>query len=381
VTPNKIASLEDLSSRSDELTDFALRLFKASADGNQNILISPLSVLCAIAMTANGADGQTREQIEATIGMSVEELNLYLYSYLNSLPSEKKYTLHLANSLWITDDTSLTVEKNFLQANADYYGASVYKAQFDDPQTVKDINNWVNKETDGTIPSILDEIPDEAIMYIVNALAFDAEWKNSYEKDQIKAGIFTNEDGSTQSVEMMHSTEGKYIKDNNATGFIKYYSGGKYAFVAILPEEGLSVSEYINTLDGATLGTLLSNAKRTDVEVAIPKFSTEYEVEMSDILIDMGMRDAFDPDCADFSRLGHTTDGNIVIDRVLHKTELEVGEKGTKAGAATVVEMVNKMSLPHVSEQVYLNRPFVYMLVDCENNIPFFIGEVNNLAD
>lgn len=381
VTPNKITALDDLSSGRDKLGDFALKLFLASSQEGKNTLISPLSVLYALAMTANGANGQTREQIETTLDMSVEELNLYLYSYLRSLPIGEKYTLSLANSLWITDDTRLSVEKSFLQTNADYYGASMYKAPFDDTQTVKDINNWVKKETNGAIQSILDEIPDEAIMYLINAIAFEAEWKNSYEKDQIKAGTFTSYDGSSQSVEMMYSTEGKYIQDNNATGFIKYYSGGKYAFVALLPEEGLSVSEYVKALDGASLIAMLSNAQNTDVEIAIPKFTTEYETEMSDILINMGMQDAFDPDRADFTRLGHSTDGNIYINRVIHKTELEVGEKGTTAGAATVVEMVNKMSLPHVSEQVYLNRPFVYMLVDCENNIPFFIGEVNTLAD
>ena len=368
-----------LSDKSIHVTDFAIRLFRAANADGENTLISPLSVLCALATSANGAKGETLEQIENALGLEKDELNLYLYSYITSLPQGEKYKLCLANSIWLTEDERFTVNGDFLQANADYYGADIYKAPFDDKQTLKDINNWVKNETDGMIPSIVDQIPPEAVAYLVNALAFEAEWKNIYEKGQVKDGYFTNADGERQSIEMMYSSEGRYIEDDNATGFIKYYSGEKYAFVALLPNEGISVTEYIATLDGESVNNMLNNAQHTTVDTAIPKFESEYETEMSNDLKSMGITLAFDPDCADFTGLGTSTDGNIFINRVIHKTKIQVGEKGTKAGAATVVEMTDKMSMPIVSKRVYLDKPFVYMLVDCESNIPFFIGTMTDI--
>lgn len=374
VTPNSVTALNDLSSGSADVTDFAIRLFKQTNENGKNTLISPLSVLCALAMTANGAEGETREQMEAVLGMSVEELNLYLYSYINSLPQGEKYKLSVANSIWFTDDDRFTVNQDFLQTNADYYGADIYKTPFN-KQTLKDINNWVKNETDNMIPKVLEDIPDAAIMYLINALAFEAEWTEIYEKNQVRDKTFTKEDGTKQDVELMYSTEGKYIEDENATGFIKYYKERKYAFVALLPNEGVTVSEYVNSLDGASLAALLANAESRSVETAIPKFESEYDIEMSSILEAMGMSNAFNVTFADFTGIGDSTEGGIYISKVIHKTYIQVGEKGTKAGAVTAIEMNDgSAGPPDEVKQVYLDRPFVYMLIDCETNIPFFIG-------
>lgn len=374
ITPNNVNALDDLSSQNADVTDFAIRLFKASNENGKNTLISPLSVLCALAMTANGAEEETLAQMEEVLGMTTDELNLYLYSYMKNLPQGDKYKLSLANSIWFTEDERFTVNQDFLQTNADYYGADIYKAPFD-KQTLKDINNWVKQNTDGMIPEILDQIPPEAIMYLVNALAFEAEWSEIYEKHQVKDGEFTKEDGTKQDVKFMYGSEGTYFEDEKTTGFMKRYVGGKYAFVALLPNEGVSVSEYIASLDGESLNALLANPQYATVRTSIPKFETEYKVEMSDILQSMGMTEAFDMYNADFEGLGTSTGGNIYISRVLHKTFISVGEKGTKAGAATIVEMKDGAAAePTEPKEVYLDRPFVYMLVDCENNIPFFIG-------
>ena len=373
ITANNVDALDDLSSQNADVTDFAIRLFKASNESGNNTLISPLSVLCALAMTANGAEEETLAQMEEVLGMTTEELNLYLYSYMKDLPQGDKYKLSLANSIWFTDDERFTVNQDFLQTNADHYGADIYKAPFDN-QTLKDINNWVKQNTDEMIPEIFDQIPPEAIMYLVNALAFEAEWSEIYEKNQVRDGEFTKEDGTKQNVEFMYGSEGTYLEDEKATGFMKYYKGSKYAFVAMLPNEGVSVSEYIESLDGESITALLTNRQYATVDTSIPKFETEYDVEMSAILQAMGMADAFNVSTADFTGLGTYTDMNIYISRVLHKTYISVGEKGTKAGAATVVEMECVSAMPTEPKEVYLDRPFVYMLVDCENNIPFFIG-------
>ena len=366
------ADLTDVSDAA--VTDFAIRLFKESMADGENTLISPLSVLVALSMTANGADNETLSQMEAVLGMPIDQLNTWISTYMANLPEEEKYKLSLANSIWFTDDERFTVNQDFLQTNADYYGADIYRAPFDD-DTCKDINKWVKDNTDGLIKNILDQIPKEAVMYLINALAFDAEWQDIYFESQVREGEFTTENGEKRNVDMMYSEENKYLEDKHATGFIKYYKDRKYAFAALLPKEGTTVSEYIASLDGEHLNNLLTNAKSAFVNTSIPKFETEYDVEMSAVLSGMGMPDAFSGATADFSKLGHSTAGNIFINRVLHKTFISVDDRGTKAGAATVVEMNDECALIiEDPKQVFLDRPFVYMLIDCETNQPFFIG-------
>ncbi len=378
ITPNRVYKVE-LAENNAKVSDFAVRLLQASAKEGENTLISPLSVLCALAMTVNGAEGETKSQMEAVLGMTAEELNRYIYTYINSLPQGEKYKLNLANSIWFKDSPAFTVNKEFLQINADYYGASIYKAPFD-RSTLKDINNWVDEKTEGMIPNILDKIPEDVVMYLVNALAFEAEWQDIYSKTQVSDGKFTLEDGSIQNVEFMYNEEGRYIETENATGFIKNYSGRKYAFAALLPNEGTTVAQLVASLKGEELNDILSNPKYHTVKTKIPKFETEYSTELREVLQSMGMENAFDGILADFSKLGTSAVGNIYINRVLHKTFISVGEKGTKAGAATVVEMDNEGAYmdPPEPKTVYLNRPFVYMLIDCETNTPFFIGTMMN---
>lgn len=375
IQPQPVEQTANLPVNRGNVTDFGVRLFRCSAEAGENTLISPISVLCALAMTANGAKGETLAQMEAVLGMDAEELNAFLHTYLQSLPEEEKYKLSLANSIWFTEDESFTVEQTFLQTVSDYYGAGIYQAPFDDT-TLKDINNWVKEQTDGMIPSILDEIPPEAVMYLVNALAFDAEWQKIYEESQVRDGEFTTEDGRKQKTELMYSSEHSYLEDENAAGFLKYYAGRRYAFAALLPKEDVSVEEYVATLTGEHLHELLANPQAKEVQAGIPKFETEYSTEMSEVLMELGMTDAFDWTVADFTGLGSSTEGNIVISRVLHKTFIGVNEKGTRAGAATAVEMVAESAAEPMEEpkRVILDRPFVYLLIDCENSLPLFIG-------
>lgn len=360
------------------MTDFAVRLFQQSLQEQENTLISPMSVLYALAMTANGAKGETLAQMEQVFGARAEDLNDCLSAYISELPTDEDYKLAIANSVWFKDDGKFTVEQDFLRINEDYYGAGVYEAYFDD-STLKDINQWVNENTDGMIEEILDKIPKEALMYLVNAIAFDAKWQTAYEEYQVREGSFTREDKTTESVELMYSTENQYLQDDKAQGFLKYYKDGKYAFAALLPNEGVFVSEYVETLTGEKLADILENAEKLQINAAIPKFESQYGVEMSRLLQEMGMTDAFDEEKADFSGLGTYENANLSISRVLHKTFISVDESGTKAGAATAVEVVRETAMVMPLEEiktVYLDRPFVYMLIDCKTNQPIFMGTV-----
>ncbi len=364
------------------LNEFAVKLFKSSYKEGENQLISPLSVMSALGMTANGAGKETLAQFESAFGVPVETLDQYMYNYIDYMTKKGQYcNLKLADSIWISERFK-NVSKDFLQKNADFYGADVYRREFDD-SALNEINQWVNKKTDGMIPKILDEIEKDDLMFLVNALSFDAVWTKAYMDMAVREGIFTKEDGTEKQVEFMSSSEYEYIEGENATGFIKSYKGGKYAFVALLPKAGISISDYVAALDGKNLADLISSAKNEKIYTKIPKFSFDYTIEMSETLKKLGITDAFDPDKADFSGMqtGEEDDNRPFISSVLHKTYISVDEQGTKAGAATVVNMANGVSLnPTEPPEVYLDRPFLFMLIDTYSKIPFFIGTVMDVG-
>lgn len=379
VIARKLELSPDSEAGSAVVAEFGLRLAKNCWKDGENLLVSPLSVLCALAMTANGAEGETLAQMEKVFGITSEELNSYLRWYMDALPQGNTYRLHVANSIWVNDHARFTPNQEFLQVNADYYGADIYTAPFD-ASVLDAINGWVEEHTDGMIPRILDYMPENAMMYLVNALAFEAQWACEYKPNQVHKRVFTKEDGTEQTAELMYSTERVYLENELATGFIKEYEGEAYAFVALLPKEGTTVDALLRSLTGEELRWILDDAQRATVRAAIPKFEMAYSAELSEILAAMGMKNAFDAYKADFSGLGTFADGKIYISRVLHKTFISVGEQGTKAGAATAIEAPGATSVAPVNEkEVYLDRPFVYLLIDCESGVPFFVGVMTDV--
>lgn len=363
-------------------TDFAVRLFQQAKNGEENTLISPLSVLPALSMTCNGTKDETRFQMEQTLGMPVDKLNEYLYSYIHHLPNEKDCQFHLANSIWLRDAKDFIVDDNFLKNNAKYYDAGIYQSAFDD-QTLADINNWVAAQTNDMIPTILDQIDSDAYMYLINALSFDSKWSSIYESSSVSNGVFTTENGTSQDVEMMHSSEYEYIEDENVSGFLKPYSGYSYAFVALLPKEGIPLTEYVNSLTGEHLHHLLTTVEECPITAGIPKFETEFSIDLIPPLQTLGIHDAFDKDLANFSGMGSFDSPweRLYINSILHKSFFSIGEKGTKAGASTIIGMEKSASSvnPEEAKEVILDRPFLYMIVDYENRFPIFIGTADDM--
>jgi len=355
-------------------SEFAVQLLRKTAEPGTSTLVSPLSVLSALGMTSLGAGGETLAQMESVFGIPAGELASTMCAWQSTLPRSGDVTLRLANSVWFTDDSRFTVSDGFLQKNVDYYGADTYQLPLDGA-AVRAINQWVSEKTDGQIKKILDDVSSDAVMLLANAVSFDAEWQDIYEKQQVRRSDFTREDGTTVRTDMMYSAEYGYLSDGHAEGFVKYYKGRKYAFAALLPEEGMSVEEYLDTLTGEGLYRMLSAPEGRTVHAGIPTFESGTSVELSSVLCEMGMPDAFDPQKADFTGMGTSEAGNIFISRVLHKTTITVDERGTKAGAATVIEMTDGASaVTEEPKEVILDRPFVYMLLDCDTALPFFIG-------
>lgn len=362
--------------RAAAVTQFGLDLFRA-APGEKNPLVSPLSVILALGMAANGAKGETLAQMEAAFGLDLYSLNDGLGGWLAALPKGKTDKLHIANAIWFKDTPSFTVKQNFLQTNANYYGAALYKAPFDD-STCRDINNWVEQHTDGMIRDILDGISADAVMYLVNALSFDGEWQSIYNEAQVREGTFTTADGEERSVTVMHSKEHRWLETPAATGFVKPYKDGRFAFAALLPNEGVSLADCAASLTGEDLADLLKAPVSRDVRVTMPKFEAEYSADLSDALRAMGMELALGG--GDFSGIGTSAEGPLYISRVIHKTFISVDEKGTKAGAATAVEMAPTSAPMEDPKVVILDRPFLYFIFDTQTGLPLFVGAVTDPA-
>ncbi len=362
------------------MANFSLSLFgKTLTKDEENDLCSPLSAILCLAMIANGADGDTKTQMESAFGMDLDTLNRALYAYTSSLYSADDCKVNIADSIWFRDGNGdLTVNPDFLQTNADWYDAEVYAAPFDS-STVKDINNWCKKETDGMIDKIIDDIGESTVMYLINALCFDAKWAKEYEKSDIHDYTFHNYDGTQTTVDMLYSEEHIYFSAEGVSGFAKNYKGGKYRFVGLLPDENVDVYDYMASLDGQAFLDLLDGGERATVYVKMPEFTYETSMNLNAALKAMGINDMFSASDADFSKLGSVKDGNIFCSEVDQKTFIEVSRNGTKAAAVTWGKMEATCAGPDEILYVTLDRPFVYAIVDTETNLPLFIGAVTTL--
>ena len=350
------------------VSSFAAELFKDNYSKGKTTLVSPLSVLTALALVQNGAQGDTLAQLEQALGgLDRDTLNAYMRAYCGFLTESDE--LKIANSVWT--DSSAEAKRAFLQKAVDSYSAQLFSAPLSDPKTVESINSWVKKNTDGMIPKIIEKADRYAVMMLVNAIAFDAKWETPYKRSDIEKLEFTSYSGSKKKTDFMCSTENVYLKDGGTVGFMKPYKNGRFAFAALLPDENTGIDDYVASLSGDKLMKIFSSAKRgNEVNVKMPKFRAEYSVQLIDTLKKMGVKDAFDSKTADFSSLIEIRDAYIAT--VVHKTFIEVDENGTRAAASTLVG-ADTMSLME-PYSVCLNRPFVYMIVDTETNLPLFIG-------
>ena len=360
--------------------DFAFELFGSCAKKDENVMVSPVSVSVALTMAANGAQGDTLSQMEEVLFgyEDLEDINKKLSGLADTLGQYEDVSWKMANSLWFREQEVIQLQDDYVRNMQKWYDGELYRAPFDST-TVRDINHWVDEHTDGMIDEIIDEIPAETILYLLNAVTFDAEWEEVYTKEAVWDDTFTMEEGRTQEMSMMNGTEMRYLADANTTGFIKPYKEG-YSFVALLPQEGMSLADYEAQLDAEKWQGLMESVSEERVYTRIPQFSTEYEAELNDVLVDMGMEDAFDEEDADFSNM-LLADDTIRIGKVVHKTYIEVDELGTKAGAVTSVSMDANSAMPEEEpKRVYLNRPFVYVIIEDSTGLPVFIGEFEKVT-
>lgn len=377
ITSHKVKAAKSDDAFINSTADFSIDLFKHSYTQGKNSLVSPLSVYLALGMTANGADGNTLKEFETQLGrqnLNINSLNSYYRNLYDRFTNTEEGKLNIANSIWYRNDKNLNVKKSFLQANADYYNASAYKADFSSPQTTADINNWVRYYTDNKIDKIIDKTDANTLMYLINAIYFEDKWKDPfYTQADINGGTFELIDGTKKNMDYMRSEE-KYFSDDKAKGFIKPYENNRFSFVAILPNEGINIYDYVSLLSGEDFIKLIRNKSKKFVSIALPKFSTEYKIDLVEPLKQMGLKACFNGKDADFSKMINSISGNVCIGAILHKTFISVDHEGTKAGAVTNVTLKGGI----LDTELYLNRPFIYAIVDNETYLPIFIGIMMN---
>ncbi len=353
--------------------DFALNLFSAyySADKG-NVCISPYSLSFALGIVANGADGETAQEIEDVLmgGMEKDKWNKNMYSLLKE---SEKY-IEQADSIWI-DTKQQTVNADFLNVSKKYFNANVYKTDLS-TYGIEDINAWVKENTDGKIENIADSLSPNTKLYIANALSFTKQWASSHYAQHVTEETFFTLDGEEQTVKMMKSALNgdHYINTKEAVGFIKPLQVD-YSFVALMPNDNVNLPDYISSLNGTKFRDILNSVEYVQIDTVMPFFKVENDITFNETLKKMGINSAYDDAIADFSKISKTD--SLVLGVTRQKTLLNVDIEGVRGSSASGQEVIYRsLRFPEIS--LTLNRPFVYAIIN-KQGIPVFVGAVTKI--
>lgn len=348
--------------------NFALDLLRGAAKPDATTILSPYSALLALGMAANGAGGRTLEEMEYALGARLEDLNAWLASCRAAEDGE----VVSANSIWTRNGT-VQLLPEFRQTMEQKYGAEVHAGEI----SAAAINEWVSENTKGRIKKLLEQDNEAIQTYLINAMTFDAEWASPYEPQSCSEGTFHASDGTEQTVTYLSGEERGYLEVAGATGFVKHYSGGRYSFAGLLPAEGSTPEELLETLDGATLLNALCEPQAKKVYTRMPKFTASTTASLRPVLEAMGMQTAF-TDAADFSLLSDTP---LKIDAVQQKTYLQVDESGTIGAAVTSLPIMETTAVEtEPPKYVELTRPYLCVIFDHETQSIVFLGIVNQIS-
>lgn len=378
----EIPQLVSANTAEEGYASFSAELLRQTRREGENTLVSPLSVALALGMTANGAAGDTLAEFQNLFGMDLDTLNAYCAKALDdysALGGSTKSTL--VNSLWC--DPDLMLEEEFIARCQQNYGAELYQADLQDRATVRAVNDWVSKATEGLIPKTVDEFSPDAVLALVNAIYLQNKFERPFETPSSEWTMdFTAADGTVSHPQGMHNgtRDEWHLSHVGGSGVLLPYDDGRLGFLLMLPEEGVQLSDYLSSWDGTTMKNLLGGREERRVSLTVPKYELEWSGSLADILPEMGLSRAFDVSGADFTAIGHSDNGPLFIGDVIHKTVLKVNEKGTEAAAVTAVVMDAGVAMPTDLIELCFDRPFVCGIVDMESGAPLFLGTVETLS-
>ena len=353
-------------------------LVSAGTRAKENLMVSPLSVYLALAMTVNGAQGTTQQEMLGALatGASLEEMNRSASYWIGKLATKEKDTeLSIANSIWIQHD--YRVARPFLEKNAQYYDASARLLDFSRQDAPKVINDWVSKMTKGKITSIIDRTSADMLMILANASYFKSDWDEPFEASDTYDRTFQTSAGPLETPFMHAARPMVWLDRSQAQGIMLPYKGKRFWFFALLPDADIPVRTWLARQDANQLFTGLANTSAVhmqEVELAIPPFTATYADTLAQDLQAMGMTAAFKPNTADFSLMSDQGTRDLFISDVLHKTFIQVDEEGTEAAAVTAVMMKATAYFREEVKLIVFDRPFFYGIMDIETGLPLFIG-------
>ncbi|MBO4681943.1 MAG: serpin family protein [Clostridiales bacterium] len=367
--------------------EYTFKMLAATAANAKkaNIMISPASIMMALDMCAAGAKDETLKELNDLFAKDSDPLEQQAFAaeLMKRINNAQKVDFACANAVWCNEKVLVDgANKAYVNYIKNTFGAEFRSTKFDN-HTHEGINKWVDEKTNHMIDKIFDQpLNSKTAMVLVNAIRFEGKWKMAYDEDNVLTKEFKGTNG-TKNVKMLASTENLYFSSDKATGFIKFYEGDEYGFLAILPnDEKVSANDFVKNFSYEDYKKFINNRQATEVIAQMPEFKSDYLTELKPLLQALGVKQAFEPDTANFKGMADTMLDNIFISSVLHKTHIEVDRQGTKAAAVTAVRMEANAAMEPKPEpkRVICDRPYVYAIVERSTMNPIFIGTVNNVG-
>lgn len=353
---------------------FSQGLFAESAE-EKNLVLSPVSAYLALALTGEGAKGETAQEFQNVMG---ENRQAASEEMMDIFPADMDgIKVMIANSAWV--DEQLTPEQGWLEIAGNAYKAQVFQMSLSTTRTMQMINSWVEDQTEGLIKEFLTEPLDEMTrMALFNTVYFKGDWEKPFEANDTRDSGFTLESGETVMAEMMSmwGEELSYVQSDMCDGIVLPYKDSELVFVALKPVEGMTVREMYTDLDMEQIGTMVDEAQEMNINLMLPKYEVTFDRILNTDLMDMGLEKAFDPELADFSGLGVTDSKEpLYISLVRQKAVFIVDEEGTEAAAVTEVAISEcGMIMEQETIDVFFDEPFLYMILEPETDVPLFMG-------
>ena len=375
--PRALSEAERALVEADNAFGFELFRMVNEQDPGKNIFISPLSVSMALGMTLNGAAGSTLDSMRQTLecaGMTQQEINDSYRSLIELVVGlDPTVTSLIANSIWYR--TGLAVRPEFIEVNRSYFNAEVSALDFSDPGAPAIINAWVSRNTNGKIPDIIDDIPPEIMMYLIDAIYFKGTWTTRFDPKNTHDDAFQLIDGSSKGVRMMMLKDTmQYWEGSDFQAVDLPYGDGFFSMTIVLPKPEKSIDGLVADFTRENWGQWVGAFRDKHGALELPRFKLAYELEMNDVLRALGMAVAFEPCCADFSGIADISQGRLYISEVKHKAFVEVNEEGTEAAAVTSVA-IGKTSVGD-SFSMKVDRPFLFVIREHHSNAIIFTGKI-----
>ena len=359
---------------------FAFSLYNKTMGMNSRV-VSPLSVTYLMSMLANGADGETQQQILATLGWagegiqqpSLQDINDYSRMLIEKTERlDKAVTVEIANYVAVNKEFKLN--SKFQKSVERDYKAGVESLNFTSPSTLKRINDWCNDRTHGMIPSIINEVDPDAVSYLMNAIYFNGTWKDKFSKEETKQEMFRGYTRDIQYVDMMHRHGEYFYADGDGYSAVSIpYGNGAFRMTVILPSEGSFLRDVMASMDGGKFQALQRSMEKCNVDLKIPRFTTEVDLPLNDIISALGAPLIFSPQ-ADFSQFAR---GDFYVSKMFQKAKIEVSEEGTKAAAVTAAIMMMSAVRPEKKRNVvfHADSPFAYIISENSTGSIYFMGQ------